>query len=258
MLKVVFCLQLHIVRNFQIIGVMTSGPGFSYLVDQYDTASRRATLSNKDTSAWAVSVGRQKRVPLDWLLGNFSAQFEVTNFIVQYPLRELIIIRLVKKCPTIFFFLWRYSPNLGLGLAPWNSPFHFGFLDLRHSVGLLGRVISSSQGLYLYINTEKRTHTNTKHPCPGWDSNRRSRLPRERRQCMPYTVTGNVLPYTAQIWSVHAQKSVIRHIPYLSACFRKIQYNSSLLYMSNFSRYYNTRWSFNGKSHHLLYNISYY
>jgi hypothetical protein len=58
----------------------------------------------------------------------------------------------------IFFFLWRYSPNLGLGLSPWNSPFHFGLLDLRHSVGLLGRVTSSSQGLYLYKNTEKRTH----------------------------------------------------------------------------------------------------
>jgi hypothetical protein len=55
------------------------------------------------------------------------------------------------------FFLWRYSPHLGLGLPPWNSPFNFGLLDLRHSVGLLGRVISSSQGVYLYTNTEKRT-----------------------------------------------------------------------------------------------------
>jgi hypothetical protein len=55
------------------------------------------------------------------------------------------------------FFLWRYSPHLGLGLPPWNSPFHFGLLDLRHSVGLLGRVISSSQGICLYTNTEKRT-----------------------------------------------------------------------------------------------------
>jgi hypothetical protein len=84
-----------------------------------------------------------------------------------------------------FFFLWRYSPNLGLGLPPWNSQFHFGFLDLRHSVGLLGRVISSSQGFYMYKNTEKRTHTNTKHPCPEWDSNPRSRFPSEWRQSTP-------------------------------------------------------------------------
>jgi hypothetical protein len=85
----------------------------------------------------------------------------------------------------IFFSFWRYSPNLGLGLPSWNSPFHFGLLDLRHSVGLLGRVISSSQGLYLHANTEKHTHTpNTPHTFE-WESNPWSRLPRERRQCMP-------------------------------------------------------------------------
>jgi hypothetical protein len=57
------------------------------------------------------------------------------------------------------FFLRRCSPNFGFGLPPWNSPFHFGFIDLRQSVGHLGRMISSSQGLYLYINTENaRTH----------------------------------------------------------------------------------------------------
>jgi hypothetical protein len=32
------------------------------------------------------------------------------------------------------------------------------FLDQGQSVGLIGRVISSSQGLYLYTNTEKQTH----------------------------------------------------------------------------------------------------
>jgi hypothetical protein len=54
-------------------------------------------------------------------------------------------------------------------------------LDLGQSVGLLGRVISSPQGLYLNANTDKRTHnTNTKHPCSEWDSNTRSRRQRER------------------------------------------------------------------------------
>jgi hypothetical protein len=60
-----------------------------------------------------------------------------------------------------FFSPLALEPNLGLGLPPWNSPFHFGLLDLRQSVGLLGRVISSSQCLYLYTNTEKRTCTQT-------------------------------------------------------------------------------------------------
>jgi hypothetical protein len=76
--------------------------------------------------------------------------------------------------------LWHYGPNLGLGQPPWNSPFHFDLQDLRQSVELLGRLISSSQGFYLYTNTEKRPHTNTKHPCPEWDSNQRSRLPSEQ------------------------------------------------------------------------------
>jgi hypothetical protein len=36
-------------------------------------------------------------------------------------------------------------------------------LDLGQSVGLLGRVISSSQGLYLPVHKDKKTHTQHKH-----------------------------------------------------------------------------------------------
>jgi hypothetical protein len=81
---------------------------------------------------------------------------------------------------------WHYSPS-----GPWPTSMKLSvslrsfFLNLNQSVGLLGRVISSSQGLYLYTNIEKSTDTNTKHPCPEWDSNTRSRLPSERRQYMP-------------------------------------------------------------------------
>jgi hypothetical protein len=60
----------------------------------------------------------------------------------------------------MFFFSLALQPQFG----PWPTAmklFHFGFLDRRQSVGLLGRMISSSQGPYLYINTEKRTHTHT-------------------------------------------------------------------------------------------------
>jgi hypothetical protein len=102
-------------------------------------------------------------------------------FVVIFPTPYL----LRKQFGRPHFFLWRYSPNFGLGLPPWNSPFHFDFLDFRQSVGLLGRVISSSQGLYLYTNRKTHTRTHTKHPCPEWDSNPRSRLPCERRQYMP-------------------------------------------------------------------------
>jgi hypothetical protein len=48
-----------------------------------------------------------------------------------------------------FFFLPRCFHTWEL--APAEFP---QFLNLGQSVGLLGRVISSSQGLYLYTNTE--------------------------------------------------------------------------------------------------------
>jgi hypothetical protein len=69
--------------------------------------------------------------------------------------------------PTQVFFFFLVAPTLGnlLPLLEHRAEFH-QFLDQGQSVGLLGRVISSSQGLYLYTSTEKRTYTNTKHPCP--------------------------------------------------------------------------------------------
>jgi hypothetical protein len=56
----------------------------------------------------------------------------------------------------IFFFPSSLLPHLLL-LLEHRAEFP-QFLDQGQSVGLLGRVISSSQGLYLYTNTEKRTH----------------------------------------------------------------------------------------------------
>jgi hypothetical protein len=54
------------------------------------------------------------------------------------------------------------------------------------TVGLLERVISSPQGLYLNTGQHKhRINTYTKHPCPEWDSSPRSQCPSERRQFMP-------------------------------------------------------------------------
>jgi hypothetical protein len=70
------------------------------------------------------------------------------------------------------------------------------FLDHLQTAGLFGRVISSSQGLYL--NTEqhkhRKTHTHIKHPYPEWDSKPRSRLLSEQRHYMPWTAR---LPWPA-------------------------------------------------------------
>jgi hypothetical protein len=56
----------------------------------------------------------------------------------------------------------------------------FGFLiNLRHTVGLPGRVISSSQGLKLH-RTAQHTETKDKHPCPKRGSNTRSGVQKAR------------------------------------------------------------------------------
>jgi hypothetical protein len=92
------------------------------------------------------------------------------------------------------FSLWLYSPIQALAPSMKLS-ISLQLLDLGKSIGLFGRVVSLSQGLYLYTNTGKRAHnTNTKHPCAEWDSNPRSRRPRERRQFMPQTAR---LPWPA-------------------------------------------------------------
>jgi hypothetical protein len=56
-------------------------------------------------------------------------------------------------------------PPLGATAPIWalaylhETPFHFSLLDLRHLVGLLGRVISSSQGLP--VHKDRKTHIHT-------------------------------------------------------------------------------------------------
>jgi hypothetical protein len=60
--------------------------------------------------------------------------------------------------PTMIFFLPRCSHTWELAPALEHGAEFPQFPDQGQSVGLLGRVISSSQGLYLYTNTEERTH----------------------------------------------------------------------------------------------------
>jgi hypothetical protein len=57
------------------------------------------------------------------------------------------------------FFFFLVAPTLASLLPLLEHRAEFPqFLNQGQSVGLLGRVTSSSQGLYLYTNTEKHTH----------------------------------------------------------------------------------------------------
>jgi hypothetical protein len=62
----------------------------------------------------------------------------------------------IRILPVTVFF-WLYS-QIHVLAASMNLSVLLQLLDLEQSVGLLGRVINSSQGLYLYTNTEKRTY----------------------------------------------------------------------------------------------------
>jgi hypothetical protein len=81
----------------------------------------------------------------------------------------------------IHFLLALQPPPLG----PWHLIF-FRFMIILQTVGLLGRVISSSQDLYLTTGQHKHrinTYTcQTSMPCVGFDPT----IPTfsERRQCM--------------------------------------------------------------------------
>jgi hypothetical protein len=62
------------------------------------------------------------------------------------------------KFDRYFFFLPRCSHTWELAPTLEHRAEFPQFPDQGQSVGLLGRVISSSQGLYLYTSTEKPTH----------------------------------------------------------------------------------------------------
>jgi hypothetical protein len=69
----------------------------------------------------------------------------------------IIILVFLMYMVGIFFFL--VAPTLGSLLPLLEHRAEFPqFFDQGQSVGLLGWVIGSSRGLYLYTNIEKRTH----------------------------------------------------------------------------------------------------
>jgi hypothetical protein len=71
-------------------------------------------------------------VPRLIIMHGVLPSFSVTSLMTRF-------LKLKGRC-TSFLFLWRYSPNLGLGLPPWNSPFHFG-LYLLPVLNILGSQI---------------------------------------------------------------------------------------------------------------------
>jgi hypothetical protein len=95
----------------------------------------------------------------------------------------------------VFFPL---GPLIGSWSPYWSPGLITQFIDLSQAVWLLGRVISSSQGLYLNTGQHKhrKPRTHIKHAWPRRDSNQHSRPPSDRRLFMPQTTR---LPRTALV-----------------------------------------------------------
>jgi hypothetical protein len=86
----------------------------------------------------------------------------------------------ISDCSVYLSLFFLLLPLWSTG-RPWNALFHFSFLILRQSIGLLGWVSSPSQDRYLTHTHRINTH---RHPCLEWDSNPRSQWSSGRRQFM--------------------------------------------------------------------------
>jgi hypothetical protein len=79
---------------------------------------------------------------------------------VNFKLRLLNFLNNIYENGIMQYSLWLYSPSLDSGRLRYRR-----FLELfRHMVGLLGRVISPSQGLYLHRTAQHRKTRTTSMP----------------------------------------------------------------------------------------------
>jgi hypothetical protein len=74
---------------------------------------------------------------------------------------------------------WLSSPLLGPGL------FFSVVIIFAQTIGLLRRVICSSQGRYLHKTKQTQNKCTHRHPCLEWDSNSRSQCSSEWRYFVP-------------------------------------------------------------------------
>jgi hypothetical protein len=146
----------------------------------FDFVHRFQLFSNRNVSETGFISVNTRKVGR-WFLFNWALWRELD---CRRPLTETGSLWRNKRNMKIIFF--RSAPLVPLYGCRGSS---FILLIISQTVGLLGRVTGPSQGRYLNTGQHKHrnTHIHTKHPCLEWDSNPRSRLPRERRQCMPYT-----------------------------------------------------------------------
>jgi hypothetical protein len=185
------------------------GPRMSQARDQSEAGSKAATnlaysstLKIRATCSCKTSVRFQRNtrryIPKDTTLHNHRCEN-----LKSYNTDGFRAVTTFKSWSQILTFIYVHI------LLEWlYSRFFFSdSWSYTQSVGLLGRVISSSQDLCLNTGQHKhrKTHIHTKHPWPKWDLIQRSQRPSERSQFMPQTAR---LP-----WILLVQKFYVLHVP---------------------------------------------
>jgi hypothetical protein len=166
MLFFAYCsaLKMEVVHS---LGKLVQSYRASHLKTRYSSGTALFKVSYFDLvhllSSWykhhkvlqmgAVSWRSYEEIPIELVLRQSHSYTQIWGL-------KLIVVYLIPLSviqTTFFFFLVASTLGSLLPLLEHRAEFP-QFLDQRQSVALLGRVISSSQGLYLYTNTEKRTH----------------------------------------------------------------------------------------------------
>jgi hypothetical protein len=101
---------------------------------------------------------------------------------------------------------WLYSPS-----GPWPPLLRYLNHILRHTVGLPGRVISRSQGLYLHRTTQHRK-TKGKHPSPERDSNPRTSVRAPKLHASDRTVNGSANENRSGLKSGNACHDAVQYL----------------------------------------------
>jgi hypothetical protein len=119
----------------------------------HSCVARERGIQHKGTCEWTVSIMQVQ-------IEKFKATFKRSVYLP--PKNEAKKITRRSRKRTTFLIVTRSADSADLSLSlsccpplwgiehPWNALFHFSFLILRRSVGLLGWGISPSQGYYLY------------------------------------------------------------------------------------------------------------
>jgi hypothetical protein len=125
----------------------------------------------------------------------------------------------------------------------------YRFLELfRHTVGLLGRVISPSQGLYLHRTTQHRKTRTNIHALSGIRTHDPSNQPAKTHASDRTATVTDIYLYTMYNLYIYVYGPMWEREKYLHLIFRRVYWIYYLVYLPTFSQLcslYTVKWEDN-------------